>query len=145
MFPQLVNPEDNQLSVEFPEQRMQKLSWIGLLYTSFMFPQSSHSVDHSQDFLKVETLLNSPVWNHILFILSGISNVEVFETTLDRFMDLQQPVFVDTQKSSRFRFRCLLVSFYLSNGLRKNYSGISGIPEAAAIHYKHKVITKEQL
>ena len=33
----------------------------------------------------------------------------------------------------------------LSNGSRKNCSGISGIPAAAAVYYKHEIITKEQL
>ena len=31
MFPQPVNSEDTQLSVEFPEEWVRKLSWIGLL------------------------------------------------------------------------------------------------------------------
>ena len=50
---------------------MRKLSWIGLYSAAFMFPQIL-SVEYSLHFLNVETLLNSPVYNHIRFILSGI-------------------------------------------------------------------------
>ena len=71
MFPQLVNSEDIQLSVEFPEQWKRKLSLIGLLFAAFMFPQIPLSVDYSLDFLNVLTLLDHPVSNH-MFILSGI-------------------------------------------------------------------------
>ena len=71
MFPQLVNSEDTQLSVEFPEQWMRKLSLTGLLSAAFMFPQIPLSVDYSLDFLNVLTFLNHPVSNH-MFILSGI-------------------------------------------------------------------------
>ena len=71
MFPQLVNSEDTQLSVEFPEQWMRKLSLIGLLSAAFMFPQIQISVDYSLDFLNVLTLLKHPVSNH-MFIPLGI-------------------------------------------------------------------------
>ena len=77
MFPQLVNSEDTQLSVEFPEQWMRKLSLTGLLSAAFMFPQIPLSVDYSLDFLNVLTLLNHPVSNH-MFILSGIKKVDVY-------------------------------------------------------------------
>ena len=60
MFPQPVNSEDTQLSVEFPEEWVRKLSWIGLYSAAFMFPQIL-SVEYSLHFLNVETLLNSPV------------------------------------------------------------------------------------
>ena len=60
MFPQPVNSEDTQLSVEFPEEWVRKLSWIGLYSAAFMFPQIL-SVEYSLHFLNVGTLLNSPV------------------------------------------------------------------------------------
>ena len=68
MFPQLVNSEDSQLSIEFLEEWVRKFSWIGLYFAASMFPQIL-SVEYSRHFLNVETLLNSPV---IWFILSGI-------------------------------------------------------------------------
>ena len=71
MFPRLVNSEDIQLSVKFPEEWMRKLSLIGLLSAAFMFIQIPLSVDYSLDFLNVLTLLNHPVSNP-MFILSGI-------------------------------------------------------------------------
>ena len=72
MFPQLVNSVDTQLSVEFPEQWMRKLSLTGLLSAAFMFPQ-----------------------------------IPLCETTLDRFMHPQWPIFADTHKSSWVIFRCM--------------------------------------
>ena len=61
-----------------------------------MFPQIPLSVDYSLDFLNVLTLLNHPVSNN-MFILLVYKQVDVCETTLDRFMHPQRPIFADTQ------------------------------------------------
>ena len=109
MFLQLVNSEDTQLSVDFPEEWMRKLSLIGLLSAAFMFTQIPLSVDYSLDFLNVLTWLNHPVSNpmFIKIFYPLYKKVDVCETTLDRFVHLQWRIFADTHKSSRVIFRCI--------------------------------------